>query len=228
MQGLNRCILHAIWGGAWTPGSWPLSPRCSLPYVDAVSQSSHQALCSPGSVPAVTSQDPPTGLGRAAGVQRACVLICIFTSFPPTPGKFPLLRGWPHVAGVTGASTSRLAPSFLLLGFLLPPSCLITGQGARPLGWETGTEKWKIKTWPDSGSSLSCPWKSLSRWWSQASLPPTFRPQLLLLGSWKILEPQTGYTCGQSRCALHLDELRGRGLKTGPREQGARAMISQC
>lgn len=43
---------------------------------------------------------------------------------PPHPRKIPAAaRVALYVAGVTGASTSRLAPSFLLLGFP-PPSFL--------------------------------------------------------------------------------------------------------
>ena len=77
---------------------------------------------------------------------------------------------------------------------LLPPSCLITGQGARPLGWETGTEKWKIKTRPDSGPLSELPLE-------KPGVDGGTRPCLPLLGSWKILEPQTGYTHGLGRCA---------------------------
>lgn len=104
-------------------------------------------------------RDPPTGLGCAAGVQQACVLICIFTSSsPPRPGKFPLLRGWLCMWQVSlgPQQAGWFLPSSSWVSFL-PPSCLITGQGARPLGWETGTEKWKIKTWPDSGPLSELP-----------------------------------------------------------------------
>lgn len=53
-----------------------------------------------------------------------CTDLHLHLLLPPPPRKIPAAaRVALYVAGVAGASTSRLVPSFLLLGFL-PPSFL--------------------------------------------------------------------------------------------------------
>lgn len=99
----------------------------------AMSPSSHQALCSPGSVPAVTSHVIRPRGWAAAGVQRACVLICIFTSFPPTPENSRCCEG--SVCGrlLGPQQAGWFLPSSSCLSSLLPAS---SSQGRVPGLWD--------------------------------------------------------------------------------------------
>lgn len=129
--GLDVC--HAIWGGGHgCPVGGPVGPHCSLPKWTRgwlqesrgqAPQSSHQALCSPGSVSAVTSHvTRPRGWAVQQGSGSMCTDLHIHLLLPPENSRCcAAARVVLCVAGGSGASTSRLVPSFLLLDFP-PPS----------------------------------------------------------------------------------------------------------
>ena len=231
-EGLD--VRHAILGGGHGfPVGGPIGPRCSLPRwtgcgcrragarpPEQLSGPVQPGVCLSSDQP----RDPPMGLGCATGAQGACILTCIFTSFCPrkTPAV-ALPRGWLCVwqAALGPQQAGWFLPSSSWIS-LLPPSHLTRGQGARPLGWETETEKWKIKTRPDSGPLSELPVESpesmveLGMPATCLQAPPT--PHQLLEDSRTpdLLRLWSGQVCPGLVCTsvpLHLGELRGRGLK---------------
>ena len=138
--------------------------------------------------------------------------------FPPGKPTAALLRGclcmWQVSLGPQ--QVGWFLPSSFWVS-LLPPSCLITGQGARPVGWETGTEKWKIKTRPDCGplSELPLEKPGVDGGTRQARHLPSgpAYPSSALGRFWNLRLVTPVVWAG---VPLHLDELRGRGLKQSP------------
>lgn len=231
--GLDVC--HAIWGGGHgCPVGGPVGPRCSLPKWTGgwlqesrgqAPQSSHQALCSPGSVSAVTSHvTRPRGWAVQQGSGSMCTDLHIHLLLPPENsrccegGSVCGRRLW----GLNKPAGSFLPPS----GF---PSSLLP---ASPEGRAPGL--WDGKQKPRSGRSRhgqiavlsqSFPWKSpesmveLGMPATCLQAPPT--PPRLLEDSRTpdLLRLWSGQVCPGLVCTgvpLHLDELRGRGLKRSP------------